>query len=167
MSKSDVKIIHRKNKLKAKAGGEGGKSGYIDPNAVARGQASIEKQEENYADEVEIILTKIDSAWDDLKSELDDPKKEKQNLSTLHNYANNIKDIAKTFNYELMSYFGESLRDFCEKLNARNPVHQVIVKAHIDVMWAAFKTNIKGEGSKEAEELKVILNKAIEKHSKI
>lgn len=163
--RTGVKIFHRENKLKMKAGGGSGDSpGFLDPNRVARGQFAIDEQEENYANEAEIVLLKIDSAWEDLKAS-ETPEDEKKNHSNMYNYANNLKDIAKTFDYDLMSYFGDSLCNFCDQIDIRNEAHHVIVKAHIDVMWAAYKTNLKEEFGVEAEELKKMLNQAIEKHS--
>ena len=163
--RSGVKVFHRKNTLKMKAGGGAGDGpGFLDPNRVARGQFAIDEQEENYANEAEIVLLKIDSAWEDLKDS-ETPEDEKRNLSNLYNYANNLKDIAKTFDYDLMSYFGNSLCDFCDQIDIRKEEHHVIVKAHIDVMWAAYKTNLKEEFGEEAEQLKKMLDQAISKHS--
>lgn len=161
-----VKIKHRLNRLKLKAGVavDDERLGFIDPKAIKKAQASIDNQEDNYSSEVEEVLVKLDSTWTDLKAEGDE-KKAKRLRTELYNYANNIKDMAETFKYKLMGSFGESLRDFCEKLDAKKEAHQVIVQAHIDVMWVAFKHNIKDEGGPQAKELKAMLAQAIQKHS--
>jgi len=161
-----VKIQHRLNRLKLKAGValDDERLGYIDPKAIKRAQDAIDSQESSYAGEVEEVLVKLDSTWEDLKSEKD-KKKTKKLANQIYNYANNIKDMAETFKYKLMGEFGQSLRDFCEKVDADKEEHRIIVQAHIDVMWVAFKHNIKDEGGPQAKELKNMLAKAIEKHS--
>lgn len=161
-----IKIQHRLNRLKLKAGVaiDDERLGYIDPKAIKKAQASIDNQESSYAGEVEEVLVKLDSTWEDLKNEKD-KKKTKVLISQLYNFANNVKDMAETFNYKLMGYFGQSLRDFCEKIDISNDAHHVIVQAHIDVMWVAFKHNIKDEGGPQAQELKSMLSQAIQKHS--
>ena len=161
-----IKIQHRLNKLKLKAGVayDDERLGFIDPKAIQKAQASIDGQEEHYSSEVEEVLIKLDSTWEDLKN-LKDQSKLKKKSSELYNFANNVKDMAETFKYKLMGNFGESLRDFCEKIDIDNEAHQIIVQAHIDVMWIAFKNNIKDEGGPEAKELQNVLAQAIEKYS--
>lgn len=160
-----VKIRHRLNRLKLKAGAaDDARSGFIDPLAIQKAQQAIDGQKENYAGEVEGLLVRLDSTWEDLKKEKD-AKRVKKMMAELHNFANNIKDMAETFDYRLMSHFGESLRNFCEKINISNEAHHTIVQAHIDVMWIAFKHNIKDEGGPQGQELKAMLARAIEKHS--
>ncbi len=157
------KIIHRQNKLKAKAGGQEDKQGFIEPKKIALAQSAIDENEENYTDEAQIVLQQINGAWKDLKSNKD-KSKESELKKIFYNYANNIKDIAETFEDGLMGYFGNSLRDFSEKLDMSKTAHHTIVQAHIDVMFAAHKTGIKDKEHATAEELKRMLNKAIEKH---
>lgn len=161
-----IKIQHRLNRLKLKAGVaiDDERLGYIDPKAIEKAQAAIDSQESSYVGEVEEVLVKLDSTWEDLKNEKDAKKIEKA-TSRLYNFANNVKDMAETFNYKLMGYFGQSLRDFCEKLDVAHEAHRIIVQAHIDVMWVAFKHNIKDEGGQQASELKNMLAQAISKHS--
>ena len=161
-----VKIQHRLNKLKLKAGIaiDDERHGHIDPKAIKKAQQAIDKGEESYSDEVEIVLVKLDSAWSDLKKQKD-AAKIKTHKSELYNNANNVKDMAETFHYKLMQHFGESLRDFCEKLDVAKEEHHTIVQAHIDVMWIAFKNNIKDEGGAQGKELQKMLVTAIEKYS--
>ena len=161
-----VKIFHRLNKLKRKAGAESNdsKPGFIDPVAIEKAQGFIGDQESHYSEEVSKILDRLTNTWSELKIEKDDKRAQMQ-LSWLYNYANNIKDMAETYNYKLMDHFGKSLRDFCEYIDVRNSAHHVIVEAHINVMRIAYNENIKDHGNPKAEELKKIVGKAIEKYS--
>lgn len=165
--KSKVEIFHRINRLKLKAGVDldDERMGFIDPAAIKRAQAAIDSKQDDYTQELEEILVKLESEWDDLKKETTD-KKKKVIVNKIYNYANNIKDLADTYGYKLMDHFSKSLRDFCEKLDPGSPIHQTIVQAHIDVMWIVYHDNIKDEGGPKANELKKVVAKAIEKYSK-
>jgi hypothetical protein len=163
-----VKILHRINRLKRKAAagtdGDETQAGFIDPAAVTKAQAAIDGQAGHYPEEVCRILDKLENSWNELKAEKDS-RKAQTFLSWLYNYANNIKDMAETYHYGLMAHFGKSLRDFCEYIDIAKPAHHVIAQAHIDVMRIVYNENIRDLGNPKAEELKMIVAKAIEKYS--
>lgn len=161
--KPDVQVFHRVNKLKKKAGGEGDGPGYIDKDAIKRAQTVIVQKHEAYTQEVEVVISSIESSWNEALEE--HMRGEEASLESLYHYANHIKDLASTFGYELMQHFGSSLRDFIETVDLTNKAHHIIVKAHIDVMWVAYKENIRDHGGEKAEELKMFVAKAIEKYS--
>jgi len=161
-----VKIKHRLNKLKHKAGValDDKREGFIDPDSIQKAQQAIERQQDHYSHEVETLLIKISDLWTQLKNETD-AQKSKEIITYIHNFANNISDMADTFGHSLMQYFGISLRDFCEKIDMSNQAHHIIAPAHINVMTLAFKHNIKDDSSAQAQELKTMLSRAIEKYS--
>lgn len=161
MSNKAVQIFHRLNKLKLKAGIplDQDELGYIDPKALRRAQDAINQEVVHYSKEIEAVLVKLDSTWVDLRTA--EKLHYKRFLDQLYNYANNIKDLAETYNYDLMQHFGLSLRDFCERIDLERNQHHTIVQAHIDVMWVAFKEDI-GTGGTKADELKLVLAQAID-----
>ena len=165
-SLKNIKIYHRLNRLRLKAGLplDDNSLGFIDPAAIELAQRAIAEKEPLYAQELEQVLVKLESTWDDLKKETN-PKKIKKNLHHLYTYAHNIKDLAETYHYALMNHFGESLRDFCERIDLSNDAHHTIVQAHIDVMWVAFNSNIKDDGGPQAQDLKLVVATAIKKYS--
>lgn len=159
----EVQVFHRVNKLKKKAGGEGDGPGYIDKDAIKRAQSVIIQKHDAYTQEVEVVISSIEGAWNEaLEAHM---RGEDASLEDLYHYANHIKDLASTFGYDLMQHFGSSLRDFIETVDLTNKAHHIIVKAHIDVMWVAYKENIRDHGGDKAEELKMFVAKAIEKYS--
>lgn len=165
MNDSDKKaeVYRRVNKLKLKAGaGLHDGPGQIDPYAVERAQTVVQKKEHLYRNEVEENLKRMNEAWKKLQSE-DDAVKE-DGREELYHYANHIKDIASVYKYELMQHFGQSLREFCEKIDTSKVEHSAIVQAHIDVMNVAYKQNIKDQGGEVADELKTMVEKAIDKY---
>lgn len=163
-SNKDIEIYHRLNKLKMKAGGDifEQSTGFLDAMGIRRAQQAIDAKATEYEREIEEVLVKLDSTWDDLKT--CDPKQYKKILSKLYNFANNVKDLAETYNYRLMQHFGLSLREFSENLDASREEHRIIVQAHIDVMWVTFKEKIQDDGGPVAQELKKIVAAAIQKY---
>ncbi len=166
-NKAKVEIFHRINKLKLKAGAALDEKGvgFLDEKAIKRAQAAIDAKVTEYTDELESMLARLNSTWNSALENAKNPEATKQHASAMHNYANNIKDLAATYDYDLMEYFGHSLRDFCEKVDFSNKAHKTIVQAHIDVMTAAWRKKIKGSDEEMAKELKETLAKAIEQHS--
>lgn len=164
-NKARVAIYKRLNKLKLKAGIplDEDIDGYIKASDIKNAQLQIDDKEKAYKDEIEEVLIHMDEAWKDTVAANDIQRK--KHLDRLYNYANNIKDLAETYNYDLMCHFGLSLRNFCEKINVDNKNHHVIVQAHIDVMWAAFEHNLKGDTNETAQELKKMLAIAIKQNS--
>jgi hypothetical protein len=168
MSNADkiAEIYHRINKLKLKAGAtlSDTRPGFIDPQAIKRAQKTIDAQETQYEGEIEKALSGIEEAWEEIKQA---PSKQNaaKSLERMHNFANNIKDLAETYNYALMTHFALSLRDFCEKIDPANKNHLIIVQAHIDVMRVVLHEQVTEGESDKAEELKTIVARAIEKYS--
>jgi hypothetical protein len=140
------------------------RAGFIDAGAIARAQESIDSKEEEYGNELQEVLVKLDSVWSDIKATKDE-KKLKKAQDQMFNYANNVKDLAETYDYTLMKHFGQSLRDFCSKFDVNKEPHHIIMQAHMDVMNVAFEQGIKDDGGPAAKELMMIVAKAIEKHS--
>lgn len=159
-----VKVFHRVNKLKLKAGFglEDDKVGFIDKSAIIRGQMKIDEKEREYPLTVEEILKKLTETWEQLK------KADKANydelIDKIYNYSNNIKDLTATYQHDLMHHFSLSLRNFCERIKIEKPEHHVIVQAHLDVMWVTYNEKLKGEVGEKAEELKEIVSQAIKKY---
>ncbi|MBI1327425.1 MAG: hypothetical protein GC136_07245 [Alphaproteobacteria bacterium] len=161
-----VEMFHRVNRLKMKTGLLPNDDNVfrIEKEKVDSAQVIIESKASLYPNEVKNVLNALDKAWQDSKKAATRDKA-KPHLEKLFHKANQIKDLASTFSYVLMQYFGMSLRDFIEKIDIENPKHLIIVQAHIDVMWVVLNENIKDEGGDKAKELKMIVAKAIEKYS--
>ena len=158
-----VQVFHRVNKLKLKAGFglEDDKVGFIDKNAIIRGQMKIDEKEREYPVTVKDVLEKLTETWAELKNT--DQENYSELIEKIYNYSNNIKDLTATYQHDLMHHFSLSLRNFCERIKIDKPEHHVIVQAHLDVMWVTFNEKLKGEAGEKAEELKQIVSQAIKK----
>lgn len=163
--KPQVEIIHRRNHLKEKVVEDSAglsKNGFIDPDAIRRAQAVIDNSQDKFTTELQSSLEDLTTIWVSLKKDgVNDPDM----IEEIHRLSNHIKDMAATFGNGLMDDFGKSLRDFADHLDITNKAHVTIVQAHIDVMWVAFKRDIRDINDQEAVELKKVLAQAIEKHA--
>lgn len=158
-----VQVFHRINRLQRKAVvPKGDESDFLSKERLQAADAVVEAKKEEYGDEVKHVIEDIEAAWAKVQ---DKEQSSQDGLRDLYHEANHIKDLASTFGYELMQHFGNSLRNFAEKIDLSNQAHHTIVKAHIDVMWVAYHENIKDHGGEKAEELKKFVAKAIEKYS--
>lgn len=163
---AEVEVFHRVNKLKLKAGAASVHDGpgHLDPKAIKKAQTVIEKRQALYMSEVEKELLTLTGAWEASKKAGTKEGAVKP-LDKLYHCANHVKDLAATFDYQLMQHFAQSLREFAKKIDITNKAHHIIVHAHTDVMWVVLRENIKDHGGPKAEELKKIVAMAIEKYS--
>ncbi len=162
--KPKVEIYNRINRLKIKAGGSAkGGPGKLDPNAVDRANAVIQKMSERYPAEIKKSLAALDSLWDTTKVMSFDARGD--NAREISNIANQIKDLAGTFGFDLMEYFGESLRDYILDIDLSQKEQIIIVQAHVDVMQVAYNQNLKSQEHPLADELKKTVAAAIAKYS--
>ena len=162
----EVEVFKRVNRLKIKAGGglnDG--PGKIDTSSIERANSVVTTMASLYPREIKNVLAALDKQWGKIK-DLEEGHPERTKMAEkISNTANQIKDLAGTFGYTLMEYFGESLRDYILQTDLSKKQHFVIVQAHIDVMTVAFKQNLKDDdGGPVAEELKKMVNAAINKY---
>jgi hypothetical protein len=162
---SKVEVYERINRLKIKAGGNpmDDVDGKLDPTAIDRANTVIQKASRMYPMQIRKSLERLNSLWDKTKAA---PKeKRKETAEKLANTTNHIKDLAAQFNYDLMDYFGTSLRDYILAVDLTKNEHVIIVQAHIDVMNIAYNENLRADETPLAAELQTVLAEAIAKHS--
>lgn len=166
-SDKEVEVFKRVNRLKLKAGGglnDG--PGQIDKSAVERANSVVQTMASLYPREIKNVLAALDKQWGEIKGLPEGHEKRPKLAEKISNTANQIKDLAGTFGYTLMEYFGESLRDYILATDLTKKQHFTIVQAHIDVMTVAFREGLKDDdGGPVAEELKKMVHAAIEKYS--
>lgn len=159
-----VEIYNRINRLKLKAGGSAGAGpGKLDQNSIDRADAVIQKMSEKYPLEIKRSLDELNALWSETKVIAFDARRE--NASKISNVANQIKDLAGTFGFDLMEYFGESLRDYILDVDLSQKEQVIIVQAHVDVMLVAYTQNLVHQEHPLGEELKKTVAAAIAKYS--
>lgn len=161
---NDIEIFNRANKLKLKAGaGLNDGPGKIEQHAIDRADSVVMTMASLYPQEIKNVMSALYKEWNVTKAlpEEEDLSVHAQKMS---NTANQIKDLAGTFGYVLMSYFGESLRNYILETDLSQEEHFTIVQAHIDVMAVAFRENLKEDDGEAAIELKKVVQEAIDKY---
>lgn len=162
--KPKVEIYKRINRLKIKAGATGADAaGIFDPTAIERANAVIEEMSTLYPAEIKKSLDELNGLWKNTKVTSFDERS--VNARKISNIANQIKDLAGTFQFDLMEYFGESLRDYILDIDLSQKEQITIVQAHIDMMQVAYSQNLKSKEHPLAQELKETLAAAIAKYS--
>jgi hypothetical protein len=150
--------------LKA-GGGLNDGPGKLDQSAIDRADSVVRSMSSLYPKEIKNILSVLNKEWAELK-ETEEGARNRELVEKISNTANHVKDLASTFGYDLMSYFGESLRDYILETELSMKEHYIIVQAHIDVMMVAFRENLKDDdGGPVAVELKKVVRQAIQKYS--
>ncbi len=165
LEQDEVEIVHRVNRLKNKVSDPDhhNEAGCINPDDIKRAGAVIETSHSDYKNALSGALDDLEKTW--AKAGQVKEEEIEDLLDEIHRFSNFVKDIASTYGYELMSYFGQSLRDLTYKVDIRNKAHRTIVQAHIDVMHVAIHSDIKSDKGDVAQELRQTLEKAISKYS--
>src|SRR5262245_31534297 len=97
-----VELLHRINKLKLKAGLAAHRvaQGIINPARIKKGQDAIDAKEQEYPNEVEGLLGKLENSWQQYKTTSDVNRP--QFLNQVYNFSNNIKDLSGMYRHDLM-----------------------------------------------------------------
>jgi hypothetical protein len=143
--KKGVSVIHRINYLREKAGGSrhnGG--GKLDDVALAKAQNAIN----NFAPAYPAMAGQdIDELIEQVRLlEIASPTEHHALLTKIAFKANEIQSLGGTFDYELISTIGRSLRMFAEGLESANNHHIIIIHAHVDTLRVVLARKIKGYG---------------------
>ncbi|HYE48648.1 MAG TPA: hypothetical protein VEB20_03585 [Azospirillaceae bacterium] len=141
--KHQVEIIVLPNRLQAKAGGKKGQQGAIDPAAIERAQLHLSRMSEAHQAQTRIDLTELQAAF---MMATGDAERRKDHLRKVYKIADGILTLGKTFGYDLLSEFANSLNHFLVSLESPTPAQMQVVALHIDAMQAVVRENIKGDG---------------------
>jgi len=160
-----IKMFKFPNILKARMGVrfKDQKEGFIAPEAIAEADKIITRLCVDCPTTIEKHLTTLSNIWSKMRDMFDTP--ERAELSReVFTLAHEIKDVGAMCGFGLTSYFAESLRDYIGHTALNLQAQVVIIQAHLDAMQMAQRQNIKDVDAPEAEELKKMVRKAIDKY---
>ncbi len=161
-SRTRVRFYRMRNRLKDKVGsGEGG-GDTIDISALEAAAAEFDKMGEDYPDWVQ---THIKELYTHCRRSVDTPEERTKYFKRINEISHDMRGQGGTFGYPLISHFGDSLYD-ATLFETGVPItdnHVEIAKAHVDAMNAVIKGRINGDGDAIGRELRLTLEKAIEK----
>lgn len=166
-SKPGAKIekINVTNYLRARVGASSraNEEGYIAPEAIEEADKLISALCVDCPATIGGLLKDVTGVWTKMQTAKDHA--ESQELSQqMFTLAHEIKDVSAMCQFTLLSYFAESLRDYIGQTELNLQAQIVITQAHIDAMQIVHKKGVKTDAGPEAEELKKMVKKAIDKY---
>ncbi len=161
----DTKVMMYKmaNRLKERVGFNAPKDseGFLNPAAIEEADKLIAEVCATCPETISKHLATLDALWEAMRS--GSPAERDAAATKVFATAHEIKDISAMCGFELIAYFAESLRDYIEKTNLNLQAQIVIVQAHLDAIKVVHHRGVKKDGGPEAEELKRMVQKAIDK----
>ncbi|MBV6631693.1 MAG: hypothetical protein KI792_01525 [Alphaproteobacteria bacterium] len=157
---SGAQVIKRPNSLKVRLGGSERGSGFISPAAIARAEKSVEAHSDRYLEQARRDLATLQATYHQLRRDRQSPTQYLDNLSRL---GREMKGQAGTFNFHLLTRFGDSLYELTRRMNAISDRHMDLIKAHIDAIEIVVTQDIRGSGGDLGEELSNTLRAAIQR----
>lgn len=155
-----VRFYRFRNALKEKLAGASGGAAVIDPAALEKATAALEKMGEDYPD---WVMKHIEELREHHARCVDTPNDRNRRYGLIRDLAHDMKGQGGTFGYPLITTFATSLADFVGTRAGTGDNHIEIIKAHIDSMSAVIKERVKGQGGEIGKALTAGLKAAIER----
>lgn len=153
-----VEIIKRPNKLREKVGGSAdGKPGMIDPAALARASTHVARMSDAHIAQTRVDLSELQDAYRRAMTDVDNRP---AHLKRVIKVSDGIMTLGKTFGYDLLSDFANSLNHFLVPIPNPSVAQLAVVGLHIDAMHVLVRDDIKGDGGQIGQALSVSLNMA-------
>lgn len=133
-----IEIFTPPNALKAKIGGS---MSPLDCSAIAKANKALADLASEFQKWIEDELARLDDAW--AAYEANDDKI--QGVAGIHSVAHDLKGLAKTYEYPLVGRLAASLCRLTNDDIDRTISPPVLMRAHIDGVRAAIKSQIKTE----------------------
>ncbi|MBV6631695.1 MAG: hypothetical protein KI792_01535 [Alphaproteobacteria bacterium] len=156
-SGDDVEIIKPSNRLKNKVGGGG--NAKFSAKVIERTEKAVASRGEDYLAKVREDIQQLrelvkKAAGGEVTPAL---------IQEIAMTAREVKGEAATFNFPLLSHFGDGLFKFTDGMSDLSTKRLAVVQAHVDAMSAVLSHNMRGEGGPVGQQLKKGLDIAIEK----
>lgn len=155
---SGVEIIKRPNKLREKVGGSpDGKPGRIDPLSLTRAMTHVSRMSDAHNAQTRLDISDLQKSY---QQALTDVEGRAQHLRRIIKISDGIMTLGKTFGYDLLSDFANSLNHFLVPLTAPTVAQLQVVGLHIDAMHVLVRDDIKGDGGQLGQALALSLQMA-------
>ncbi len=160
-----IQVFKLANALKARLGArfQDQESGFLAPDIIEEADRLIEELCLSCPTTLQGHLDELNRLWAKMREMPENA--ERADLSRqIFTLAHEIKDVGSMCGYDLLAYFAGSLRDYIIEARLSIQAQVVIVQAHLDAMQVAQRQGYKTQAGPEAEELKAMVRKAIEKY---
>lgn len=142
-----VEFLPASKKLQRKSGGPGGKFNKMKLDGA---QSKIDERAEQFMIEVERYVSELRDDYAAVKS---DPRANAEALARIAATAREIKGLAGTFGFQLLTAIGDSLYEFADDLDGLTEKRLELIGAHIDAMQLVVTHKITGDGGEIAKQV--------------
>ena len=153
-----VEIIKPSTKLKNKVGD--GPNAKFNAKVIERTEKAVSARGDDYVTKVKTDLNELRNLAQSLKSA--NPG-DTELIRKVAMAAREIKGEAGTFNFPLLTRFGDGLFNFTDSMTELSPKRIAVIQAHVDAMTAVLAHNMRGDGGPVGSQLVRGLDMAIEK----
>lgn len=156
---SSVEFLPASRSLQKKSGGPSGQFGKLKVEAA---QNKVNERADVFMDQIKSDLKSLRVAYDAV---LQNPGDNNHALASIAVTAREIKGIAGTFGFDLLTQIGDSLYEFAADIDSLTDKRIKLIGSHIDAMELIIERRITGDGGPEARELLAAMGIATEKFS--
>ncbi|MEM6904174.1 MAG: hypothetical protein AAF556_13130 [Pseudomonadota bacterium] len=154
-----VEFLPASRALQKKSGGPKGRFGALKLEAA---QGQIDERAEAFMSQMESEIVALKGAYDKVK---DATSADANALRKIAMIAREIKGLAGTFGFDLLTSIGDSLYEFASDLPGLTQRRADLIGAHIDAIDLVITNRITGDGGEQANALLETLGIATDKLS--
>lgn len=152
-----AEFLPASRKLQKKSGGPSGK---FSKHKVDAAQSKIDQRAGAFMEQMRIELTKLRTAF---RAVEEDHVANAESLAVIAATAREVKGMAGTFGFDLLTQIGDSLYEFAVDLKGLSEKRIKLIGSHIDAMELVIDKRITGDGGPEARELLAAMGIATDK----
>lgn len=131
-----IEIITPPNKLKAKLGGP---LTLNSAEAIARAERALESMSGEFDDWLDEEITRVENAWEAAR----DLSDREAQLTNLYGYSHDLKGLATTYGYPLVTRYANSLCRLIATETSRAIAPKELIDAHVKACRTAMRQQIK------------------------
>lgn len=123
----------------------------VDPSSlVAKAEAAVEELKKSYPLEASEDVNRLAAAFSEASAKPGDNAAE---VKRIHDIIFDMKSIAGTFDFVLVTQIGESLCRMTRSIETADQAMLTVIGLHIDAIVRVFRDQITGPGSKREQEV--------------
>ena len=167
--RDDVRAIyfHPSNRIRAKLGSNAAHGPVeFDPQVIRAIEARIKDLVGDYAVWVEKHIESMSVSLAKLKPTRKPSKADRKNVANINRIAHELHGQGSTFDYPLITDFGESLFSATESAEMKITENtRKLLEAHINAISTVFKNRIQGNGGEVGAQLLSEIARAVKKYT--
>jgi hypothetical protein len=155
-----VRVIKPDTSLKDRIGSDVNLRDILKPEVIEEAQQVIDEKKDEYLDLIRQDIAQMEAIFE----KMPDVQVDMQLLATLLQHAQNVRDRAGTFHYQLASDIARSLINYSGRIRQDDAHYRLVLRKHLDGIQTVFRENITGSGGLVGVDLLESLQLLIEKY---